>query len=179
MSKFSSYRDVVLKFFGVPLFVGNLFNLFLYGILTVQFYRYYIYFPKDPRLLKTAVYLVYVVETVHTILLLYDLGHIMFGLTENDFLSPILIPVCGAIVAFLTQAMYARRIRALGKLKYASCCILVLILPELIVIIVMTPLLISRPALYIVIPDSIIDLVLAWASISLVIDVIIAIAMVC
>ena len=70
--------------------VANLFNADLY----------YIYFPQDPRLLKTVVYIVYVTETVYTILLLFDLGNIMFNpLTENHLpvLSPILIPVCGAI----------------------------------------------------------------------------------
>jgi hypothetical protein len=68
--------------------VANLFNADLY----------YIYFPQDPRLLKTVVYLVYVTETVYTILLVYDLGRIFFTFPEKAFLS-ILIPVCGAIGA--------------------------------------------------------------------------------
>jgi len=62
---------------------------------------------------------------------------------SHPLLSPVVIPVCGAIgasqltpgfslkiiysfvVAFLTQAMYAHRIRVLGKLKYISWCIVV------------------------------------------------------
>lgn len=61
---------------------------------------YYIYFPQDPRLLKTVVYLVYVTETVYTILISYDLGNIMFSFKSDYdtlFLFPILTPVCGAI----------------------------------------------------------------------------------
>ena len=68
--------------------VANLFNADLY----------YIYIPQDWRLLKTVVYLVYATETAYAILLLYDLGQILFTFPKNGFLS-ILIPVCGAIGA--------------------------------------------------------------------------------
>ncbi|KAF8350401.1 hypothetical protein F5887DRAFT_1278627 [Amanita rubescens] len=168
MSKSFSYI-ISFYIFNVPLFVGNIFNLFLYGALTVQLYLYHIYFPKDLRLLKTVVYLVYVTETVHTILLLFDLATYNYSL---DFLadyyyslSPIVTPACGAIVAFLTQAMYAHRIRALGKVKYIPWCIVVLLSSELIVVIIMILFSTFGP-------------IIAWISISLVIDVIIAIAMV-
>jgi len=106
-------------------FVGNMFNLFLYGALTVQlcmpsavnFSRccqsfadlYYTYFPKDPRPLKTVVCLVYLTETVHTVLLLYDLGNSLLSFLAGNYfnfflLSSIVIPVCGAIGACLTPA---------------------------------------------------------------------------
>ncbi|KAF8316029.1 hypothetical protein F5887DRAFT_1228507 [Amanita rubescens] len=154
--------------FDVLLFAGNMFNLFLYGALTVQLYLYHIYFPKDPRLLKTVVYLVYVIETVHTILLLYDLGNYIFTFLAGNYpfylLTKIVIPGCGAIVEFLTQAVYAHRIRALGKVKYIPWCIMVLLSLELIVVIIVTVIYTKA--------------VIEWTSISLVIDVIIAIAMV-
>ncbi|KAF8350400.1 hypothetical protein F5887DRAFT_1208489 [Amanita rubescens] len=136
-------------------------NLFLYGALTVQFYLYYIYFPKDPRLLKMVVYLIYGAETVYTILLLFDLGNYP---TYSS--TPTVVPLCGAIVGFLTQAVYAHRIRALGKVKYIPWCIMVLLSLELIAVIIMT-------VIY-----STFEAVIAWASVSLVIDVMIAIAMV-
>jgi len=78
-------------------------------------------------------------------------------------------------VAFLTQAMYAHRIRTLGKLKYIPWCIVVLIFLELIGIVVMAPFLVFQSVYHGLPADY---LILAWTSISLVIDVIIASAMV-
>ncbi|KAF8677811.1 hypothetical protein AX14_004783 [Amanita brunnescens Koide BX004] len=149
----------------VSYFVGNVINLFLYGALTVQLYTYYISFSKDRWSLKTIVYLIYMIETTYTILLTYSLGQLLHAVTL-PILFLILIPTCGGIVAFLTQAMYAYRIRTLGKLKCIPWCIMAMIISELIIIV----------AVIILLPSGL--GILAWASISLVIDVMVAGAMI-
>ncbi|KAF8672507.1 hypothetical protein AX14_005568 [Amanita brunnescens Koide BX004] len=152
---------------GETLFVGNAINLFLYGALTVQLYTYYTSFSKDRWPLKTIVYLIYVIETVYTVLLTYGLGQ--FLLTSNlPVFSLILVPTCGGIVALLTQAMYAYRIRALGRLKCIPWCIMAMIILEPIAIIALFPLTTMFSLV----------LILAWTSISLVIDVMVAGAMI-
>ncbi|KAF8660116.1 hypothetical protein AX14_007458 [Amanita brunnescens Koide BX004] len=156
----------------ISFFVGNVVNLFLYGALTVQLYTYYISFSKDRWPLKTVVYLIYMIETAYTILLTYSLGRLFLTFTLPIF-SLILIPTCGGIVALLTQAMYAYRIRTLGKLKCIPWCIMVMIISELIAIItVMLPMIQLEVGLGVYYP------ILIWASISLVIDVVVAGAMI-
>ncbi|KAF8734719.1 hypothetical protein AX14_003056 [Amanita brunnescens Koide BX004] len=77
------------------------------------------------------------------------------------------IPVFGGTVAFLTQAMYAYRIRVLGKLKYVPWCIMALIVFELLAVLVMSPFMNYSDIL-----------ILGWASASLAIDIIITGAMI-
>ena len=43
------------------------------------------------------VYLIYAAETVYTILLTYDFGHVILGTPSDNFISLILIPVGGGI----------------------------------------------------------------------------------
>ncbi|KAF8671557.1 hypothetical protein AX14_005679, partial [Amanita brunnescens Koide BX004] len=76
---------------------GNVINLLLYGVLTVQLYLYYISFPRDPWLLKMVVYLIYVIETVCTILLTYDLGNYTLSIESTWTISLIVIPAGGGI----------------------------------------------------------------------------------
>ncbi|KAF8701704.1 hypothetical protein AX14_000333, partial [Amanita brunnescens Koide BX004] len=149
-------------------FVGNVINLFLYGALTVQIYTYYVSFSKDRWPLKTIVYLIYVIETVYTILLTYGLGRLLLNLTLLRYYL-ILIPTCGGIVAFLTQAMYAYRLRVLGQLKCIPWCIMAMIVSELITVITVIAMLPVIGVYWVILP---------WASISLVIDVVVAGAMI-
>lgn len=95
-------------------FAGNVINLYLYGALTVQlcmFFSmfipntdflfvnsdlYYISFPEDPRLFKTVVYGVYLIETVYTILLTYGWGRSLLVVGQGlPIMSTISILACG------------------------------------------------------------------------------------
>jgi len=78
-------------------------------------------------------------------------------------ISSVVVPICGGIVAVLTQAMYAYRIQVLSRLKYVSWGIMAFIAAELVVIIILVPLM-AQPSV----------LVLGLVSISSVIDTIIA-----
>ncbi|KAF8733226.1 hypothetical protein AX14_004043 [Amanita brunnescens Koide BX004] len=147
----------------VSYFAGNVISLFLHGALTVQLYTYYISFPRDPWLLKTIVYLIYVTETVYTILLTYDFGNTMIGDDTTWTFFLIVAPVGGGILAFLTQAAYAYRLRLLSQLKYVSWCILVLIMAGVVLINISVA---NKTIAF--------ALILVWASISLAIDIRIA-----
>ncbi|KAF8350398.1 hypothetical protein F5887DRAFT_939003 [Amanita rubescens] len=152
---------------GVSLFAGNAVNVLLYGALTVQLYLYYISFSGDPWQLKAVVYVVYAVETAQTILLTYDMGNSFFNtfFAGASLMVTIGVPVCGGIVAFSTQAMYAYHIRTLGKLNKLLWCIVVLMVLELISLVALPPF-----ALHF--------LILGWTCVSLTIAVLIAGAMV-
>ncbi|KAF8728542.1 hypothetical protein AX14_006515 [Amanita brunnescens Koide BX004] len=104
----------------ISLFVGNIINLYLYGALTVQLYLYYTFFPKDSRIFKGVIYAVFLIETIHTILLIYDLGLLLFHRIHFPRMTRIVVPVCGGTAAFLTQAIYAYRIRIITKRKRVS-----------------------------------------------------------
>jgi len=129
--------------FVASLFACNAVNLFLYGALTVQLYLYYTSdFQQDSRRLKTIVYLIYATETANTLLLIVDLGFFVLGTSAylNWSITSVVIPVCGGIVAFLTQATYAVRVRLVCKLKYVSWCIMAFIVADFVIIIVLAPL---------------------------------------
>ncbi len=150
-----------------------MFNVFLYGALTVQFcmssacqllevlpiiFRSALYIfsqgsvatknGRIPRLLRDR-------DGPHYFTIIWSGTYLVWQSEHRAqrmiFFSLMLVPVCGAIgasqltssfglriiywtfvVAFLTQAMYAHRIRALGKLKYISWCIVVVWRPGII-----------------------------------------------
>ncbi|KAF8728539.1 hypothetical protein AX14_006515 [Amanita brunnescens Koide BX004] len=124
----------------ISLFVGNIINLYLYGALTVQLYLYYTFFPKDSRIFKGVIYAVFLIETIHTILLIYDLGLLLFHRIHFPRMTRIVVPVCGGTAAFLTQAIYAYRIRIITKRKRVSGFITTAIVLQLIAIMVLTAL---------------------------------------
>jgi hypothetical protein len=99
-------------------FVGNVFNLYLYGALTVQLCMsfssfiqalltlfadsdlYYISFPTDPWLFKTVIYVIYLIETAYTILLTYGWGHSLLVDHYLPAVGVISILVCGPTGVF-------------------------------------------------------------------------------
>ncbi|KAF8728541.1 hypothetical protein AX14_006515 [Amanita brunnescens Koide BX004] len=148
----------------ISLFVGNIINLYLYGALTVQLYLYYTFFPKDSRIFKGVIYAVFLIETIHTILLIYDLGLLLFHRIHFPRMTRIVVPVCGGTAAFLTQAIYAYRIRIITKRKRVSGFITTAIVLQLIAIMVLTAL---RPVNFDI-------LIVVWALISFAVDIIVA-----
>ena len=58
---------------------------------------YHIAFPNDPKLLKANVYIIYLAETIYTIMLAYDLTHLVI---EPDYVAcfpSLLVPIFGGI----------------------------------------------------------------------------------
>ncbi|KAF8350387.1 hypothetical protein F5887DRAFT_299021 [Amanita rubescens] len=148
----------------VSLFAGNVVNLYLYGALTVQLYLYYTFFPKDSKLFKGVIYALFIIETIHTILLICDLGLLLFGRITFPQTSHVVVPVCGGTAAFLTQAMYAYRIHIITQQKYVPSFIITATMLQLVAIIVLTALGIHFSDILIVV----------WVFTSLVVDMIVA-----
>ncbi|KAF8623826.1 hypothetical protein AX15_006155 [Amanita polypyramis BW_CC] len=152
----------------LSLFTGNVINFCLYGALTVQLYLYYISFPKDSRRYKVVIYLVYLFETVYTVVLAYDMGRLLLNPNSCANCIPMLaVPICGGAVAILTQGMFAYRIGIIARLKLLSWSIIIVIVLQLII----TATLIGRGV-------SFHTVAMVWATISLAVDLVIAIIMV-
>lgn len=63
--------------------------------LFVDLDLYYISFPDDPRLFKTVVYAVYLIETVYTVLLTYGWGGSLLTDSGLPLMNTISILACG------------------------------------------------------------------------------------
>ncbi|EKM75701.1 hypothetical protein AGABI1DRAFT_131939 [Agaricus bisporus var. burnettii JB137-S8] len=117
--------------------VGNLLNVFLYGILTVQTYLYYIAFPNDKKITKGIVAFVFTIDTAQTTLALYDFyqpfrvngDHLIQDYTTHQWLT---IPLSSTLIATVAQLFYARRIYTLSKNKIVTSIVIVLSLVQLV-----------------------------------------------
>ncbi|KIL71241.1 hypothetical protein M378DRAFT_6057 [Amanita muscaria Koide BX008] len=112
---------------------GNLINLLLHGVLTVQLYLYYLAFQNDSTWTKAAVYTVYILETIQAVglgiiqILIIVGGNPLparFGLgvywTSHEYIwaiQALLITVIGGLVPFIAQCIYAHRIRIITQGK--------------------------------------------------------------
>ncbi|KAF7344690.1 putative Transmembrane protein [Mycena venus] len=72
----------IVEFAG-PLFLGVMFNWFLFGIITLQTYTYFTAFPEDRRITKWLVGAVFFMEVVQSCLSLVD-GFRWFGSQWGD-----------------------------------------------------------------------------------------------
>ncbi|KAF8348503.1 hypothetical protein F5887DRAFT_950363 [Amanita rubescens] len=152
---------------GISLVIGNVISYCLFGALTVQLYMYYITFDNDPKTLKAIIYIIYFTEVVYTAILSYDLVDLVVTPTYEGCFVWVVVPVCGGIVALLTQAVFAYRIRIITQMKFIPLCLVALVVVEIVV----TSVLISlRISFYLT--------ALIWAACCLVADLTIAIIMV-
>jgi len=151
----------------IALVTGNVISFCLYGALTVQLYIYHISFPNDSKTWKGTAYAIYLIETIYTAALAYDLTHLVLGPDYNTCFVSLIVPVCGGLVALLTQAVYAHRIRLITQMKYIPLCFVALIAIELVTTVVLIPLHISFFLI-----------ALIWAACSLLADLTFAIIMI-
>ncbi|EKM82092.1 hypothetical protein AGABI1DRAFT_126440 [Agaricus bisporus var. burnettii JB137-S8] len=127
--------DIVIDRRG-PL-AGNLLNVLLYGILTVQTYLYYLAFPNDKKTTKGIVAFVYSIDTAQTILALYDFyqpfrlnrDHLVRDYTTHQWLT---IPLSGTLIATVAQLFYAHRIYTLSKKKVITGIVIILAISQLV-----------------------------------------------
>ncbi|KAK0226656.1 hypothetical protein IW262DRAFT_1267118, partial [Armillaria fumosa] len=96
-------------------------NWGLFGTLSVQFYLYYLAFPKDRKFTKYLVYGIYAVEFGQTMLITYD-AFLVFGYGFGDMKVLtgmhshwLTVLVTSAAVAYVGQGFYAYRIFVLSK----------------------------------------------------------------
>ncbi|PCH41709.1 hypothetical protein WOLCODRAFT_137556 [Wolfiporia cocos MD-104 SS10] len=115
-----------------PQFLGICFNWALLGLLNLQVYLYYDYFPKDRLSLKCLVYSVFIYEWVQTGLItaaamdvyVYHYGD-QLALVEfhNTWFSATIM--CGLISATV-QCFFAWRIYQLSRSRVLAGCVVVL-----------------------------------------------------
>ncbi|KAK2461150.1 hypothetical protein APHAL10511_006677 [Amanita phalloides] len=125
---------------------GSIFNLILYGVLTVQIYLYHICF-NDHITLKTSIYAIYTAEMIYTALLTYDLICLMLNPLRTAAFTSFMIPICGGIVAILTQAIYAYRIRILTRMIAIPLGIVVIVVAGFVLALILIKL---RASFYLV-----------------------------
>ncbi|KJA19852.1 hypothetical protein HYPSUDRAFT_204279 [Hypholoma sublateritium FD-334 SS-4] len=112
-------------------------NWILYGILSVQFYLYYIAFPKDPHVLKLIVFAQLLLETTQTATSTYDLiHHVTEAYTNPNAINEvgtiwISIPLMIGLIASVTQWFYCYRVGVLTRSKFAVALISLLSLGQL------------------------------------------------
>ncbi|KAF9449485.1 hypothetical protein P691DRAFT_667400, partial [Macrolepiota fuliginosa MF-IS2] len=104
-------------------FLGIIFNWWLYGVLTLQWYLYYISFPNDRRFLKLIVHFIFLLETVQTFFTVADGFHwFVYGFGNVEQLSEFFLanfdsPMMGSVIALVVQLVYAWRVYHLSGLK--------------------------------------------------------------
>ncbi|KAI0742288.1 hypothetical protein C8Q80DRAFT_898664 [Daedaleopsis nitida] len=120
---------------GPPL-LGYFFAWGLQGVLSLQTYFYYLYFPKDRLGLKTLVYSMLVVEWVHTGLVTstaFEVYGNRFG--DLDSLTAVhnlwfSSAIMSSVIAGIVQCYYARRLWLLSRSKPLVVLILALALVQ-------------------------------------------------
>jgi len=104
-----------------PLLLGELFSMYMFGLLTVQVYIYYLTFPNDTKFIKGFVYSVFLVELAAIAMSISDTYHWFasgFGnvVSLNDVqLSPVDTAMMSAFVAAAVQMFYCYRIYMINK----------------------------------------------------------------
>ncbi|KAF5364140.1 hypothetical protein D9756_000142 [Leucocoprinus leucothites] len=91
-----------------PPYLGILLNWWLFGILTLQWYLYYVNFPNDRKLFKVTVHFICFLEMVQSFLTVADGFHCFDT------------PIMSVTIAFIVQCMYAWRVYILSNLKVVS-----------------------------------------------------------
>ncbi|KJA27688.1 hypothetical protein HYPSUDRAFT_868696 [Hypholoma sublateritium FD-334 SS-4] len=124
--------------------LGVMVNWILFGILSMQFYLYYIAFPKDHRALKFIVCAQLLLETAQTGMFTHDIiQHFTLGYTDPAGLNEVgtlwlSITLVIGLIAFINQGFYCYRIGVLTKSKYAVVLISMLSLAQLAAAIAIT-----------------------------------------
>ncbi|KAH8806876.1 hypothetical protein DL96DRAFT_600878 [Flagelloscypha sp. PMI_526] len=104
-----------------PVWFGHFFHNILFGMLTVQVYLYYVFFPMDQKWIKILVYSVFIIEVAQTAMRAYDMYNvevIHWGIKSyvghtilSWFATPILTAMSGGIV----QIYFGYRIYVFSK----------------------------------------------------------------
>ncbi|XP_006455110.1 hypothetical protein AGABI2DRAFT_121054 [Agaricus bisporus var. bisporus H97] len=117
-----------------PPYVGITAAIFLFGLLTLQFYNYVLKFRHDYLILKISVYVTFILELVSTGMTVADGYHwFVRGFGEPDllagfFLANIDTPIIGSLVAVISQVAYCWRIYRLSGMKILPCFIAAIVI---------------------------------------------------
>ncbi|OSC99588.1 hypothetical protein PYCCODRAFT_1438154 [Trametes coccinea BRFM310] len=100
--------------------IGTFVSLVLYGVSVLQVYRYIQLYPKDSIIIKTIVFIVMILETVHSILPMhtcyyYLVSHFGSEMAALDTVWSInLLPVIASVTTLASQLFFARRVSLIG-----------------------------------------------------------------
>ncbi|EKM78271.1 hypothetical protein AGABI1DRAFT_129390 [Agaricus bisporus var. burnettii JB137-S8] len=117
-----------------PPYVGITAAVFLFGLLTLQFYNYILKFRHDYLILKLAVYVTFILELVSTGMTVADGYHwLVRGFGEPDVLAGFFLanfdsPIIGSLVAVISQVAYCWRIYRLSGMKILPCFIAAIVI---------------------------------------------------
>ncbi|KZT10209.1 uncharacterized protein LAESUDRAFT_747637 [Laetiporus sulphureus 93-53] len=165
-----------------PQFLGICFNWALLGLLNLQVYLYYDYFPKDPWLLKCLAYGMLIYEWVQTGLIteaamsiyVYNYGEVKDLLEfHNTWFSATMM--CG-IISATVQLYFAWRICKLSNSRVLAGIIVVLSVLQCVASLVAGGIEKSIGIAY-AIESKLIKAVVLWLSASALVDVLIAVTM--
>ncbi|KAF5348919.1 hypothetical protein D9756_009830 [Leucocoprinus leucothites] len=112
----------IAKITGPP-YLGIILNWWLFGVLTLQYYLYYLNFPDDRWSLKLTVAFIFVMEFAQTLMTVADGFHwFVFGFGDVNALGEFFLanfdsPMMSSVVALVVQSMYAWRLYRLSKSK--------------------------------------------------------------
>jgi hypothetical protein len=115
-----------------PLIIGELLGTYLFGVLTMQLYIYHLNFPKDPKFIKSLVYIVFLLDLAATAMGFAEAYHWFasgFGnlLAINDiWLSGFETPMIGSMLAAVVQCFYCYRMWTLNRYTAPICIIVIL-----------------------------------------------------
>jgi len=104
-----------------PLFIGTLMNWTLLGALAVQFYLYFIAFPKDGMHFKLLIVLVFIAEILQTVsdtrntIRVFGAGWGNYGMLDEVGWSWFSVPIIGATIACAGQIFFAWRIYIISR----------------------------------------------------------------
>ncbi|KZT66434.1 hypothetical protein DAEQUDRAFT_730261 [Daedalea quercina L-15889] len=166
-----------------PQLIGALFNWGLIGVLSIQAYLYYLYFPKDRLVFKLMVYSIVIAEWVHTGLItsgvmniyLYNFGNPESPLAMHN--SWFAVPIMCAAISMVVQIFFAWRIYMFSMSRWLAGGIVTLSIIQgsfgIAAGIMMEPLKLAEDVLR----GAISPVIIVWISGAAATDIIIAIVM--
>jgi len=104
-----------------PAFFAHIANWFLEGILIMQIYIYYQWFPDDKRMIKCLVYSLFILDTLQACLGTSDgfywfaIGFGNMNIVTKPHISAFDAPILDGIIALIVQTFFCWRIKVLQK----------------------------------------------------------------
>lgn len=115
------------------LFLGLVLSTILYGVTLLQSFLYYRQYPNDPRVTKSLVFLLWVLDTAHLILCIITVYHYLVSNFNNpEALSQSTWSInvqaaCNILIGLLVQCFFALRVWAMSRNKVVTVVIIIFV----------------------------------------------------
>ncbi|KIK50779.1 hypothetical protein GYMLUDRAFT_252678 [Collybiopsis luxurians FD-317 M1] len=120
-----------------PLFIGFVFNVTLFGVLTGQVHHYFDTYRQDRTWMKGLVYLIYLMNIVNTVFMAeYLYNSLILHFDDPQYLTRAnwvfsTDPAMTGIISFCVQAFFTWRVKVLTSSKWPALLILSLSLTSI------------------------------------------------